>query len=195
MGTQMTHPNPTPQTMNSLKSNHFVLNSVTVSKKLNFAYEYDSANLEDKVDQYKYSCHEEWHPDFAEVVKEAVTLYAERLGFDTEADQWLAFHPKKIYVKGLLLKIDFEITVSSGEEIEISGIFLDGMGEIAQQITGEARAYINGSKRKQGDLFERKDVFVGQAPEEYAPEEPEMEEQAAESDLDHAEEQREPALV
>lgn len=171
---------------------------MTVSKKLNFAYEYDSANLEDKVDQYKYSCFEEWHPDFAEVVKEAMELYAARLGFDLEADAWLAFHAKKIYVKGLLLKIDFEVTVSNGEGIAISGIFLDGMPEITQKITGEALAYINGSKRKQGNLFERKDVYVGQAPEEYAPEEPEMEAEAAESDLDYEEEhqeQREPALV
>lgn len=180
-----------------MKSNHFVLNSVTISKKLNFAYEYDSANLEDKVDQYKYGCYEEWHPDFAEAVGEAMELYAARLGFDLEDDAWLAFHAKKIYVKGTLLKIDFEITVSNGEEISISGIFLDGMGEMAQLITGEAFAYINGSKRKQGDLFERKEVYVGQSPEEYAPEDPEMEAEAVESDLDYEEQedQREPALV
>lgn len=173
--------------MTNLHTNHFELNTITIANKLNFAYSYDSANLEDKVDQYKYSSFEEWHPDFGALVIEAMEHYAKRLGFDPE--NWLAFHPKKIYAKGLLLKMDFDITVAGGSEIEVKGTFLDGLGELTQQIKGESLAYINGSKRKQGDLFQSADVILGHIPEP----EPETED-PAQSDLEY-ESQPEPAAV
>lgn len=153
------------------KHEHFELNTITLGNKLHFAYEYDSPNLDDKVDQYKFASFEEWHPDFGSLVKNIMTTYAERLGF--AAEDWLAFQPTKIYLKGLLVKMDFEITIAGADTIKVTGAFVDGMGKLPVQLKSEAKAYINGSKRKQGDLFSKEDVICGTKGDQSDSEEPE----------------------
>lgn len=193
--------------MNNFKQQHIEVDTITVSSQLNFAYRVDHPSFEGDTVGYKMEEKEKPHPDLRDAMNAATQAYANALGFDTDNDDaWLAFKPKKFYISGLVMKCDLEIVIFNAETIEVlKGPHMDGLGEVVAKLKGEAIKYIIGQKRTNGEKYEQKDLFVGQAPEEYAPEEPEMEEQAVESDLDHeeqadqqgqeAEEEREPALL
>lgn len=140
----------------------FILTKLTLGKRPKFEYLKDNPSIEGAQNKYGFECPEEVHPDFNKSIKKAVKKYCERLGFETDADKWATFRAKKIHFDGIVVKMDLVILTSEAKEVSVKGPEFS-FAEIVNDLTAESEAYINGTKRKQGELF-AKDELIYEIP-------------------------------